>query len=127
MVYRIYVGSYSDNISTLEFDPEAPSLKIVSSIILGHHPSWVTAHPKDTSLIFTALEQADGRIIAVKFDHDGKGSIVAETPSGGADPCTLLCLESQILVGNVRALSWYSHPLEVLNACFVASIRPAPL
>jgi len=100
MAYRIYVGSYSNEISTLSFDPDAASLSLVSTVKVGHHPSWVTSHPTEPSVIFTGLEQADGKIIAVKFDKEGHGSVVAVLSSGGKDPCTLLAAGDSLIVGN---------------------------
>ena len=101
MVYRIYVGSYSNEISTLSFDPDSRSLIVDSSITVGFHPSWITPHPKDKSLIFGGLEQSDGQIVVVKFDQKGHGTIVGSTSSGGKDPCTLLAHGSELLIGNV--------------------------
>lgn len=100
MAYRIYVGSYTDEISTLSFDSNTGSLSLVSTVKVGHHPSWVTPHPTNPSVIFTGLEQSDGKIIALKFDEQGHGSVVAELSSGGLDPCTLLAAGSELLVGN---------------------------
>ena len=109
--YKILVGSYTDSIYTLEFDPAppgggTPTLKLVSQVNVGHHPSWIEAHPSDRSLIFTGLEQADGQIVVVKYDKDGKGHKIDEATcaSGGADPCTLLVTEDELIVGNVGAI-----------------------
>lgn len=109
--YKILVGSYTDSIYTLEFDPAppgggTPTLKLVSQVNVGHHPSWIEAHPSDRSLIFTGLEQADGQIVVVKYDKDGKGHKIDEATctSGGADPCTLLVTEDELIVGNVSAI-----------------------
>jgi hypothetical protein len=92
-IYKILVGSYTDSIHTLEFDTSdgTPKLKYLSSVNVGHHPSWIEGHPSDRSLIFTGLEQSDGKIVVVKYDEHGKGQKVDETTcsSGGADPCTL--------------------------------------
>ena len=111
MAYRIYVGSYMNEIYTLAFDPDAHSLALLSSLTVGHHPSWVTSHPSDPSIVFTALEQAEGKVVTLKFDAAGKGAIIGNTSSGGADPCTLLVAGDQLLVGNVRRRS--------LNNCYM--------
>jgi len=105
--YKLLVGSYTDSIYTLEFDPTpspgSPTLELLSQVEVGHHPSWIEAHPLDRSLIFTGLEQADGQIVVVKYDKDGKGRKMDEATcaSGGADPCTLLVTEHELIVGNV--------------------------
>jgi 6-phosphogluconolactonase (cycloisomerase 2 family) len=101
MTYRIYVGSYSSEIYALEFNPQAASLTLLSTITVGHHPSWITSHPSDPTFIFTALEQSDGKIIALKYDKKGQGKIVTTVPSGGADPCVLFAKDDELLIGNV--------------------------
>ncbi|KAI0076413.1 putative isomerase YbhE [Panus rudis PR-1116 ss-1] len=100
MVYQIYVGSYSNEIYTLSFDPDVPSLSLISTITVGHHPSWITPDPKDPSVIFAGIEQTDGKIVTVKYDDKGKGVVLGEVPSGGGDPCTLLAHKDQLIVGN---------------------------
>ncbi|KAI0629551.1 putative isomerase YbhE [Trametes polyzona] len=111
MVYRILVASYTDEIYTLAFDPEAPSLKLVSTITVGHHPSWLTPHPEDKSIVYTGLEQSDGRIVALRLDGEGRATVIGEVPSGGGDPCALLALESEVLVGNYSSGRFVAVPL----------------
>ena len=102
MVYRILVGSYSDEVVTLAFDPDARTLEATSALKVGHHPSWLTAHPAHPSLVWTGLEQSDGRLLTLKYDESGKGSILSDVPSGGKDPCHLLALQDEIITANVR-------------------------
>lgn len=102
MVYRILVASHTDEIFTLVFDPDAASLRLVSAVTVGHHPSWITPHPKDRSIVYTGLEQSDGKIIALKYDEEGRGTVIGQITSEGADPCALLALENELIVGNVR-------------------------
>ena len=108
MVYRILVASYTNDISTLVFDPEAPSLTLASTITVGHHPSWITPHPTDKTIVFTALEQAEGKLIALKVDPEGRLTVVGEASSGGADPCSLVVVGDELLAANVRIA--YSTP-----------------
>ncbi|KAG6901895.1 hypothetical protein C0995_006848 [Termitomyces sp. Mi166 len=100
MVHLIFTASYTDEISTLVFDPDNASITVSSTVKVGHHPSWITFYPSDHSLVFTGLEQSDGKAIALKFDEEGKGKIVAEVSSGGADPCTLLATKNTLYIGN---------------------------
>ena len=102
MVYRILVASYSNDVSTLTFDPDTRSLTLSSSISVGFHPSWITPHPTDKSIVFTALEQAEGKIIVLKLDDDGRATLVGDGPSRGADPCTSVAIDDQLLLANVR-------------------------
>lgn len=76
MACHILVGSYTDEVYTLSFDPASSSLKVDSSVTVGHHPSWITSHPDNRSLIFAGLEQSQGKIIALKYDEEGRGKIV---------------------------------------------------
>ncbi|KAF8837788.1 3-carboxy-cis,cis-mucoante lactonizing enzyme [Paxillus ammoniavirescens] len=117
--HKILVGSYSDSIYTLEFGPApsegpgTPTLKLLTQVKVGHHPSWIAAHPYDNSLIFTALEQADGDVVVVKYDKDGKGRKVEEAtcPSGGADPCTFLVTENELIIGNYSSGTLATLPI----------------
>lgn len=122
MVFTIYVGSYTNDISTLSFNPEARSLAVESSITVGFHPSWITPHPKDRSLIFTGLEQSDGQIVAVKFDQRGHGTIAGTAPSGGRDPCILLAAGSELLIGNVSLDLFFSRLLKITYLMPICSI-----
>ena len=104
MVFRILVGSYTNEIYTVSFDPDALKLTLESTLTVGHHPSWITPHPTDPSLVFTGLEQDGGKAFVIRYDAEGKGTVVGSAPSGGADPCTLLALGTELLVGNVSKL-----------------------
>jgi 6-phosphogluconolactonase (cycloisomerase 2 family) len=105
MTYRILVGSYTDDVYTLDFDPSSESLNLVAKTKLGTNPSWITQHPNDHTLIFAALEQTEGKVVAVKFDEEnGKGRIVGEASSGGADPCSVLATENELIVANVSTV-----------------------
>ncbi|KAI0752824.1 putative isomerase YbhE [Daedaleopsis nitida] len=111
MVHHILVASYTNEVSTLAFDPEVPSLTLSSAISVGHHPSWITPHPTDESIVFTALEQADGRIIVLKLDDHARATQVGDGPSGGADPCTLVVVDDQLLLGNYSSGVFNAVPL----------------
>ncbi|KAI0701014.1 putative isomerase YbhE [Cerioporus squamosus] len=111
MVYRILVASYTNEIYTLAFDPEAPSLTLTSTVTLGHHPSWITPHPTDKTVVFTALEQSEGKIVVLKLDDEGRATVIGEGPSGGADPCSLLALDGQLLLANYSSGTFTVVPL----------------
>ena len=110
MVFYIYVGSYTNEIYTLAFDPDTPSLALVSTLTVGFHPSWLTVHPRDPSIVFAGIEQAEGLIVAVKFDKHGQGTVLGSVSSGGSSPCTLLATDSELLIGNVRTSATRSGP-----------------
>ncbi|GJJ08504.1 hypothetical protein Clacol_002722 [Clathrus columnatus] len=100
---KILVASYSSKVFTLSFDPSTtpPSLTLLSALEVGHHPSWIVPHPIDKTVIFTATEEANGIVKALKYDLEtGIGSILSETSSGGADPCHLAILDNELLVAN---------------------------
>lgn len=102
MVDLILTSTYTDDIVTLAFDHQAGTLNVVSSITVGYHPSWITFYPGDHSLVFAVLEQADGRVVVLKYDREGKGSVVAQASSEGAGPCSLIATKTQLYVANVR-------------------------
>jgi len=98
--YRILVSSYTDEIYTLLFDDANRRLDVVSEVKVGHHPSWVTSHPNDRSVVFTGLEQSDGIAVALKFDQEGRGEVIGTAESGGKDPCSLLATKDELLIAN---------------------------
>ncbi|KAK7051192.1 hypothetical protein VNI00_004692 [Paramarasmius palmivorus] len=100
MTYRILAGSYTNDVYTLEFESQAPSLSTIATTTAGFHPSWITAHPADSSLIFACLEQSGGTILAFKYDENGNGTVVASAPSGGQDPCHLLIRDDELFIAN---------------------------
>ena len=104
MSRKILVASYASHITTLSFDTTVspPTLSVISSLEIGYHPSWITPHKTDTSVVFTANEQADGVVKALKFDlRTGEGKVIAEANSGGADPCHLAVSGDDLITANV--------------------------
>lgn len=104
MAYHIAVGSYSDQVHFLKFDPEISSLTVLPSITVGYHPSWLTPHHSDPSIIYAGIEQSDGRVVTLKLEQDGRVAILADISSGGDSPCTLLTSQDELLIGNVSSL-----------------------
>jgi 3-carboxy-cis,cis-muconate lactonizing enzyme. len=102
MVYKILVASYTDEISTLSFDPQSNSLTTSASHVVGQNPSWISSYPGDPSLVFVALEQPQGKAILVNYDKAGNWKVVGEVPSGGEDPCSLLTTKDELFIANVR-------------------------
>ncbi|OCH89438.1 putative isomerase YbhE, partial [Obba rivulosa] len=111
MVYHILVGSYSNEIYTLAFHPDACSLMLLSSLTVGHHPSWIERHPSNPSVILAGIEQADGQVVAVEYDKQWRGKVVCRTTSGGADPCTILPMKDELLIGNYSTGNVTAIPL----------------
>lgn len=102
MIYRILVSAYTDFISTLTFDPATSALEVTSIVSVGQNPSWITFNPAsgDHSLVWTGLERIEGKILALKYDANGQGRIVAEAPSEGDHPCSLFATEDQLIIAN---------------------------
>lgn len=123
MTYRILTATYTDRIETLSFDFEARSLSITSSLTVGHHPSWITPHPENPAIWFTALEQQDGRVVVIEYDKEGKGNIVKEFPSQGADPCTLVVYKGDLLIGNVSRVFLQIVDLIFIGRFFYACVH----
>ncbi|KAH9935149.1 putative isomerase YbhE [Epithele typhae] len=129
MVYHILVASYANEVSTLAFDPDAPtpSLSLTSTISVGHHPSWITPHPTDKSIVFTALEQDDGRLIVFKVGDEGRLTHVCERSTGGKDPCSLVTLSEpdEILVANYSSGAFTAVPI-TSSPSYISTTSPAP-
>lgn len=104
MSYRILVSSNSDFVYTLCFSPTTGSLDLEHKTCTGHCPSWITPYPGDKSLIFTGLEQQEGKIVVLRLDNDGIGVVKKILSSGGSDPCSLFATESELFVANVCIL-----------------------
>lgn len=121
MAYRLLVSSYTDAIYTISFNAEAGSVDLVSTTRVGHHPSWVTSHPDDASLVFTGLEQSEGVVLAIKFDDKGEGKVVGRVSSGGADPCSLLATKDELLVANYSTGSISTIPISSEQPYFLAT------
>ncbi|PCH35647.1 3-carboxy-cis,cis-mucoante lactonizing enzyme [Wolfiporia cocos MD-104 SS10] len=111
MLYRILVGSYTNEIYTVVFDSDASTLVLESTSTVGYHPSWITPHPTDRSIVFAGLEQTEGKVVTIKYDELGHGTLIGEVPSGGADPCTLLAAGTELLVGNYSSGTFATIPL----------------
>ena len=121
MAYRILTATYTDRVETLLFDPEAKSLSITSSLTVGHHPSWITPHPDNPAIWFTALEQEDGQVVAIEYDEDGKGRVVGELSSEGSEPCTLVVYKGDLLIGNVSVVF-----LDIFDPVFTGAFMGVP-
>ncbi|KAL0955550.1 hypothetical protein HGRIS_001787 [Hohenbuehelia grisea] len=125
MGYRILVPSYTNAISTIEFDPQASTISVVSSTEAGHQPSWVTQHPDDPSLLFAGLEQTEGEVVAIKYDSEWKGEVVARISSGGADPCSLLAHKAELFVANYSSGTVSVLPISTSPPYFLADAPTA--
>ncbi|KAF9561871.1 putative isomerase YbhE [Agrocybe pediades] len=111
MAFHILVASYTNDIVTLTFDPTKSSLEKTSSLTVGRHPSWISSHPSHPSVVWTGLEQANGKILALSHEADGKLSLLSEVSSAGNDPCSLLITENEILVANYSSGNIASIPI----------------
>lgn len=106
MVNYILVGSYSNDITTLAFDPTTNTLQVTSSLTVGHHPSWIASHNAHPSLVWTGLEQPEGKILAISHDERGNCKVISETSSAGSHPCFLSAVQDELIVANVRSISF---------------------
>jgi len=130
-VFRILTATYTNRVETLSFDPDAKSLSTTSSVTVGDNPSWITPHPENPAIWFAGLEQDDGRVVAIEYDKDGKGKVVGELSSEGADPCTLVAYKGDLLIGNVSLLFPRGHDrrtrwIHVLRSIRVETLSRSP-
>jgi len=103
MKYTILVGSYTSQITALEFDTSTspPNLSVTATFPTGQSPSWISFHPSDKSLLFVGNELTDGKLQLFKLDQAQKTlKLVGECTSGGADPAHVLVLEDEVIVAN---------------------------
>lgn len=100
-MHRILVASNASNITTLSFDSAVGSLEVSSDINVGHRPSWLTSHESHPAMVFAALEQSDGKVVALRYDEHGRGEAVSEASSAGQEPCCLLATRDEIFIANV--------------------------
>lgn len=111
-VYTILVGSGSRVITTLKFTPPTSSsnasLVIASELEVGHHPGWIEKHPSDPSFVFANIEEivpdadpGEGEMIVLKYDNDGKGTVLGRALTGGEIPAHFWLGESELVVANV--------------------------
>ena len=120
MAHRILVASDTSNITTLSFDSAAGSLEVSSDINVGHRPSWLTSHKSHPAVVFTGLQQSDGKVVALRYDEHGVGEAVSEASSAGQEPCSLLATQDEILIANVRERfsALIMHPV---NPCVIST------
>ena len=104
MPYHILVGSYTNEIVTLTFDPAGPSLEVTSKLQVGQHPSWIASSPDYPGYAWTGLEQADGRVVTLEVGEQGRLKKLAEVSSAGSDPCHLLVHNGEVIVAIVRRM-----------------------
>lgn len=100
--FPILVASYTDEIVTLEFDSDKATLTPTSKLAAGHHPSWIAGHPTDKTLLVAGLEQSDGKVVALRYDASGKGTVLSVSPTFGQDPCHVLVDKDEVFAANVR-------------------------
>jgi 6-phosphogluconolactonase (cycloisomerase 2 family) len=104
MANYILVGSYSNDVTTLVFDSTTNTLQVASSLTVGHHPSWIASHNAHPSLVWTGLEQSEGKVLALSYDKRGNCKVVSETSSAGSDPCFLWPSKHEVIIANVRSI-----------------------
>ncbi|KAJ3732007.1 Lactonase, 7-bladed beta-propeller-domain-containing protein [Lentinula guzmanii] len=121
MAFTILGSSYTNSVYTYTFENDSLALK--SSVDVGVHPSWVTSHPEDKSLVFAALEQEEGKIVAIKYDSEYKGNQVAEASSGGQDPCSIVVVKDELLIANYSSGSITVLPVSK-NAPYILAKSP---
>jgi 6-phosphogluconolactonase (cycloisomerase 2 family) len=100
-VHRILVASYTPNITTLEFDDVAHTLKPIALSAAGTNPSWIAAHPTERTLVLATNEVTDGKVHLFRLQQDGKLKLLETVGSAGEDPAHLAVLEGEVVVGNV--------------------------
>ncbi|KAG8989380.1 hypothetical protein FRB90_002287 [Tulasnella sp. 427] len=110
MVHTIYVGSYTNHITTLSFDPSTGSLQVTGTTEAGPNPSWVAAHPTDKSLLFASNEVDEGKIVLFKRSEDGKLELLQSVWSGGAGTAHFAVGETEVVAANLSPPALLAPP-----------------
>ena len=122
MANYILVGSYSNDVTTLVFDPTTETLQVASNLTVGHRPSWIASHNAHPSLVWTGLEQSEGKIVALSYDERGDCKVVSESSSAGSDPCFLWADKHELIIANVRSnLSFILFLTSILFVVFIGN------
>lgn len=116
MTYTILVGSYTDYITSIAFDPSAnpPSLQVITKSPAGTNPSWIAAHPVESNLIFACNEQAEGTLRMFRLTDTGL-KLLQTCWSGGRDPAHFAVGEDEVVVANVSNVSSPNTQCAYLN------------
>ena len=115
MANYILVGSYSNDVTTLAFDPTTKDLQVASSLTVGYHPSWIASNNAHPSLIWTGLEQLEGKVLVLSYDKQGICKVISETSSAGSEPCFLWADKHELIIANVRSTLSLIKPILYLN------------
>ncbi|KAG8967440.1 hypothetical protein FRC03_009960 [Tulasnella sp. 419] len=124
-LFRIFVGSYTDVISTLLFDPCTSELRLTRTSASGSNPSWVETHPRDKTLVLACNELSDGIISLFRSNEEGSLELLQTTSSGGKHPAHFLVTEDEVVVANYSSGTLLTVPLDVTKAVFGESAAPA--
>ncbi|KIO28877.1 hypothetical protein M407DRAFT_242816 [Tulasnella calospora MUT 4182] len=120
MVHTIYVGSYTNLITTLSFDPSTGSLQVTGTTEAGPNPSWVATHPTDKSLLFASNEVGEGKIVLFKRSEDGKLQLLQSVWSGGAGTAHFAVGEKEVVAANYSSGTLLTIPLQLSPPALLA-------
>jgi len=107
---RLFVGTYSDTIATLHFDPATGRLERGPAIAGIGNASWLERHPS-LPMLYAANELRDGAVTAYAIVPDG---LVARAthPTLGADPCHLGIAGGLLVAANYSSGHVTAFPLD---------------
>ncbi|GAA6034261.1 hypothetical protein JCM8097_003812 [Rhodosporidiobolus ruineniae] len=121
--HQVVVGTHSDSIHLVEFDPAVPSLVVLHSLCLREQPSTVTLSPSIPGL-FYANSWTDDRLYAIQLSEEKGFEVKSETAAGGGGPTHFVVNGDALLAVNYRGGSIVRHPLT--DDGLFSSPSPAP-
>ncbi|CDZ98813.1 WD40/YVTN repeat-like-containing domain [Phaffia rhodozyma] len=119
MSSTILLGSYTDSIHTVYFQPpSAPGVRDGKLTVGDSHkvmnsPSWVARHPTFDDLVYTVGEE-DGKVAVIRVSADGKTFNVeatASTQGEGPAHCDIVANGAALAVANYLGSSVLLIPL----------------
>ena len=107
---RLFVGTYSDKIHTLHFDPVSLRLEHGTPTPGPGNPSWLEFHPS-LRVLYAANEMRDGSVTAYAIAPDGLAARATQ-PTHGADPCHLGIIGGLLVAANYTSGHVTVFPLD---------------
>jgi len=116
--FTILAGGFSQFIATYIFDSDASSLSLIKQTQTGGNPSWITSHPKNSSILYAVNEISLGNLQSFVVGSDGGLTLVDTVSSGGDGPTFTNVLST----GEVTAMNYGSG-----NCSLVPTVPGDPL
>ncbi|TFK70245.1 hypothetical protein BDN72DRAFT_551718 [Pluteus cervinus] len=127
--FKILAGGYTSFVATYLFNTDTNSLSVYSRSTTGTNPSWISAHPKNSSILYAVNEVGPtGALQSFTISQSGTLSSAVETiTSSGSNPAYVVPLSSgEVAImnyssGNGRIIPTTSSPQRFNSSAGVLS------